>query len=350
MIPLEGTSRLNLYITIEKWIFMQRFQDSDFCVYILRFKNYHKVYVGSTLRWKARPAEHLRHLRRNCHINRYLQRAANKYGINNIYFEILEFHNHPQDLSPREQLQREQFWIDSYRATDKRFGFNLVKDVTSLGTRGLKLTIKQRKRISEKNNIRFSDINERNKISRTIEKRIQETNGQAYGGFFKTKQFKLINPNGHIVVIDNLCAFARNNNLIYALLYDVAIGKRIEYNGWKRVHNHRHMKKQFFKFISPVGKIVEIFGLRQFCKEHNLSYRTMCNIHNEHGNSCRGWHKFYKDGTIKLHKGKNFIITNPQEIDIIGNNLLRFCKDNELSFDMIRNGYPSKGWKFKHYL
>lgn len=71
-----------------------------------------KVYIGQSVSIKQRWNRHQTDLKRNCHSNKYLQRAYNLYGKDSFVYEILE-------LCPRTQLnEREKFYIqlfDSYK-------------------------------------------------------------------------------------------------------------------------------------------------------------------------------------------------------------------------------------------
>lgn len=60
------------------------------CVYLIRNVTNQKVYVGSTVRSRARFQTHRRALRKGSHHCRYLQAAWNKYGEDCFKFEVLE--------------------------------------------------------------------------------------------------------------------------------------------------------------------------------------------------------------------------------------------------------------------
>lgn len=59
-------------------------------VYQIVNKINNKVYIGGTLDLRERLSNHISELRNNHHHSIYLQRAFNKYGVNNFYFEILD--------------------------------------------------------------------------------------------------------------------------------------------------------------------------------------------------------------------------------------------------------------------
>lgn len=85
-------------------------------IYTIEFKNNpNKYYVGSTQslygflgRWK----KHLHELKKDIHHSIKLQRACNKYGIENLMFKIIDTY------SPEYCIGAEQYWInmlDSYK-------------------------------------------------------------------------------------------------------------------------------------------------------------------------------------------------------------------------------------------
>lgn len=309
------------------------------CVYKISFIDCEKVYIGSSCRWPYRKTEHLNKLSQNKHSNRYLQRAFNKYGLDNIIIEPLEFCENASLLR-----NREQYWIDSFESTDPNQGFNLVKLVEKIGTTGYKFSDEQRLKLSRSSKLRMSRKREREKISKSISKKIQE-NPDYFNGAFLPEEFKLYSPDGELVKIFNLCKFCREKNLDYKKMYDTAIGKRIEYLGWKKDLNRKNKLKKHFLFISPQGEVVEVFGLKEFCKKNNLPLRTMYAIHKDIGISCKGWTKYLDNKEIKIRKGKNFKIQNNLgELQQI-NNLKNFCQKNNISYDIIRHGVESNGFK-----
>lgn len=90
-----------------------------------------KVYVGSAVDlyrlWHAR---HLPQLRRNKHVNRYLQAAWNKYGESVFQFATIAY------VAIDDLLQREQYWIDKLQSANAKHGFNLCPIAgSSLGTK-----------------------------------------------------------------------------------------------------------------------------------------------------------------------------------------------------------------------
>lgn len=80
------------------------------CVYCIVNLITQQIYVGSTVNFYMRVNEHLTGFVRNNHYNKYLKRAALKYGINNFQFFKLE--NLGSSLSKKLLIEREQYYID----------------------------------------------------------------------------------------------------------------------------------------------------------------------------------------------------------------------------------------------
>jgi group I intron endonuclease len=79
-----------------------------------------KIYVGSALNIKKRWYEHKYKLKYNKHANKHLNDACNKYGINNFEFIIIE------RVEPSKLIEREQYYINYYNATNRDNGYNLL--------------------------------------------------------------------------------------------------------------------------------------------------------------------------------------------------------------------------------
>lgn len=82
-------------------------------IYCIKNKENGKMYIGSSFNIEKRWADHLYMLKENKHHSIHLQRAWNKYGIDNFSFEILEL----CDIS--DLLVREQYYFDLYLKADE---------------------------------------------------------------------------------------------------------------------------------------------------------------------------------------------------------------------------------------
>jgi group I intron endonuclease len=88
-------------------------------IYLIEHVASKKVYVGSTNNLYLRRRGHFSTLRRKCHKNEYLQNAYNKYGQRSFRFTVIE------ECAIDVLIEREQFWIDRLRATNKKYGYNI---------------------------------------------------------------------------------------------------------------------------------------------------------------------------------------------------------------------------------
>ena len=68
------------------------------------------IYVGSSKSLYSRLAEHRTDLFYGRHSNEFLQKVCNKYGIENIRIDIIEF------CPPEKRIEREKYWIDTLKA------------------------------------------------------------------------------------------------------------------------------------------------------------------------------------------------------------------------------------------
>ena len=62
----------------------------------------------------------------------------------------------------------------------------------------------------------------------------------------------------------------------------------------KFVSHSRNSEKahaKHYSFISPDGEVVDIYNLRKFCRNNELSQSAMSNVHNEKERQYKGWKK-----------------------------------------------------------
>ncbi len=106
---------------------------------IYKIKNLinNNFYVGSTqTSFKHRFSQHISDLNKNKHRNIHLQRACNKYGINNFSFEIIE------KCSKEDCIKREQYYIDSLHP---EYNLNPI----AFSNKGLKWSLASRQKLSK---------------------------------------------------------------------------------------------------------------------------------------------------------------------------------------------------------
>lgn len=87
-------------------------------IYKIKCLENNKIYIGSSKNIEKRINTHIKRLRKNTHINEFLQNSWNKYGEISFSFEIIE------ECSEDSLIEREQFWMDSTKCYNNEFGFN----------------------------------------------------------------------------------------------------------------------------------------------------------------------------------------------------------------------------------
>ena len=70
----------------------------------------HHLYVGSSVNLYKRLGAHFRSLRNNTHNNQYLQRCVNKYGMDNLTYEVVEIY---ENISAEDLLKKEKYYIET---------------------------------------------------------------------------------------------------------------------------------------------------------------------------------------------------------------------------------------------
>jgi len=118
-----------------------------------------KVYIGKSINIYRRIKSHIGSLNMNFrkHENEYLINSWNKYGRENFKYFVLEY------LEINEKLleERELYWIKQYDSLNRLKGYNLRTDINS------KCIVSEstRKKCSERNILRFSKQEEKDKTS-----------------------------------------------------------------------------------------------------------------------------------------------------------------------------------------
>lgn len=88
-------------------------------IYIIKNKVNGKVYIGQSKKLEKRYNGHLYRIGRNEHHNEIIQRAFNKYGVENFEFTILE------EVIEGLLNEREKYWIDFHGGINSDTVYNL---------------------------------------------------------------------------------------------------------------------------------------------------------------------------------------------------------------------------------
>lgn len=107
------------------------------------------LYVGSAVFFKRRWALHKSELRKNRHHSPKLQNAWNKHGERTFEFSVIE------ECEPIKEVleEREQFWMDYYKAYDNH-NYNISK-IAGRSMQGRKHSEYTKEKISGANNCRY---------------------------------------------------------------------------------------------------------------------------------------------------------------------------------------------------
>jgi group I intron endonuclease len=76
-------------------------------IYVIRNKINGNIYIGSTSNFSKRRSRHFRYLQKNCHENRHLQNAFNKYG--ELSFEFIVVKRTKNLLEEEQKLLNDHF-------------------------------------------------------------------------------------------------------------------------------------------------------------------------------------------------------------------------------------------------
>lgn len=145
-----------------------------------------KLYIGSTNYFSRRIfQEHILGLKRGNHPNIHLQRHVNKYGIDDLWFDILEF-CHKQGGEPVENFRkrlrdREQHFIDLYDSANPKKGFNILPKAMGGSLPGRKQSEKEK----EKRRILWSNLEFKKEVAQTMKKNHADFSGKNHPNYGK---------------------------------------------------------------------------------------------------------------------------------------------------------------------
>lgn len=228
-------------------------------IYCIKNKINNKLYVGSSSNLQSRKNFHFNSLKDNKHHSKKLQRAYNKYGINNFNYTILE----NCEKNNLEILEKE--WINYFNSYYN--GYNATDEVGA-PWRGKKLPEKIKK-------------------------------------LQKCTPVKMINPNGQTVEDYSISNFCKINGFHVGAISDILKGKHFQYKGWRKYSQElegvkfnsvefrkncgNKLAKIKCKLVDPNGSIVEIKNLSLFAKENKLDSAAINRVVNKKSNHCWGW-------------------------------------------------------------
>lgn len=147
------------------------------------------------------------------------------------------------------------------------------------------------------------------------------------------KTYKVKNPEGKIIEINNLPKFCKENDLLCYMMRHVANGNTPKHRGYTSINYEEKTRK----FRDETGKIYEMTleELKEFCKQKNLIFDPMRRLTlgsiKHHKNYFR-----IEDGEIKTTR-KTHKLLDPNGELIVIDNLPQFCIDNGLNYSTLRS-------------
>lgn len=331
------------------------------------------IYIGSSINLQGRvEGDHIMELNRNVHFNPMFQYSWNKHNEKEGFVWYL-LESCDQDIT----LEREQYYLDLYRPfVDEFGGFNVSKDSIA-SFKGRNHTEETRRKISESLignipwNIGVETPQEtRKKQSESRKKWLLQNINPTKGTKLSkkrvsqiiehnSKEFKIIDPFGNVIIGKNIGKFCRDNNLTHKIFVDVLNNKRDCYKGYRNFKEELigiEYKENKYIFIDPKGDIRSCDSISDFCLENNLkSIEMMSLVWISKKKSYKGWRKFKEEliGIPFNFKAiKKFICPNGNVVEV--DNLSMLCKKYNLSstcmsFVHSEKQDAHKGWsKYKN--
>jgi hypothetical protein len=278
----------------------RRFQETPTSsgIYQIRCRENGKIYIGSAVNLQWRWHSHRRDLNNGVHVNPHLQSAWNLYGEASFEFSVLEC------VDERRLLMTEQLWINKTGCTDRRIGFNVMREATSAGQgigrswdgfrdpSGNPVTI-----------VNLADFCRRNRLSMTAmcqlfkgQSKLKSHKGWTHVNSVRQREFiktheGFIDPDGRAVgPIRNLAAFCRDRGLDNTHMTAVASGRIVSHRGWTHVRGRKSLAAVVHRgFIAPGGAVVRITNLSAFCRACGLCKVHMFELKSGKRPSHKGW-------------------------------------------------------------
>jgi len=196
-----------------------------------------KVYIGQAKKLRTRCLNHVSALKRGTHDNNYLQRAWDKYNEEDFVFSVLE------ECSLQLLANREQYWIDFYRAADRQYGYNLNPSSTENPMLGRTHTPEARAKISaaakgrKMSKSNFDALMKANKRvpkpSKNLAKKKSRKVDTARARNIKY-EYHIFKPDGEHIMLTNLNEFCDINRCSLAHLRGL-IFKNKFYKNWSGI-------------------------------------------------------------------------------------------------------------------
>ncbi len=235
------------------------------CIYALYWPECDKIYIGQTSSYYKRLNDHLRKLKYSNHHNYLMQNVYDLYGLPETYVI--------QECLLNELNLLESYWCKEFNSTNKNVGLNISEPGTYGGSGVNSPTSKYSKfkilRIFSrlyKTDMSFLEVSLVESVNIAVVNHI----GSGTSHVWLKEEYQ----NQHAIMRYKAIDRKTNNTRGGRPTVAEELGRPLE-------------------LVSPVGKIVQVFNICQFCKENNLHQSAISSIKNKTRLSHKGW---------KLHK------------------------------------------------
>jgi group I intron endonuclease len=121
-------------------------------IYCIENKINGKKYIGKAKTPRRRWATHISFSKKESKHQKYIHRAIAKYGVDNFWFRCIDF-----DMSEKEALKQEKYWISFFDTKNSSKGYNLTAG--GEGESGYKHTAETKKILSELGKQKIGELN-----------------------------------------------------------------------------------------------------------------------------------------------------------------------------------------------
>ncbi|MFA7709416.1 MAG: VOC family protein [archaeon] len=252
-----------------------------------------KQYVGSAVNLEKRKKEHFYALKKQKHINTYLQRSFDKYGEDNLKFEVIEYIEDKNNL-----IEKEQYWMDKLNCVSPN-GYNICP--TAGNTLGVKCTEETKSKIKESSKggnhpslnkhmtqeikQKLSKINKGKKVSEDTKEKLKEKNKHVKSG--ENNWCSKLTDNDVIEIKRifknkemNCADIAKKYNIGKTAIYDIKNNKT-----WKYIDENGNIDYNIKNKTLTKDNVIEIKKMlnenisnNEIAKNFNISNTTISDI------------------------------------------------------------------------
>ena len=250
-----------------------------------------RLYIGSSMLFKTRRAQHLNSLRKGTHHNKYLQSDFLQYGEVAFEFCVVEV----VDDAHQNRLLVEQGYIDKF-FDQQNLCYNISPKINNWKLYG-KLTCK--KHMSESAKARWKRDRKKLCVARQ-QKKYRDNLSKSKS----TKLWQFIDPNGKAIEFYNLQNFCIENGLTRKHMRRLACGEITQYKGWtiaginkhkaiadsrERITQSNNKRMKTYTLTKADGTATTIVGLKKFCRENGMHSAPLLSLRKGKIKSCYGF-------------------------------------------------------------